>query len=72
MVLQIVVSGVVATVGGMLSLGVLLGFLLGLVGPEHTWSVIAGGMIIGGLPLLLGAVMFTMGVRSLNAAPTKI
>lgn len=67
-IVQLVAGGGIATLGGMILLGILLSFVMGLVGTEHRWTVLVGSAIIGGLPLALGVVLFIMGIRRLNAS----
>ncbi|MCC6397259.1 MAG: PrsW family intramembrane metalloprotease [Bacteroidetes bacterium] len=63
-----VMGGLLASFGGMVSLGLLLAFVLGGVQVEHTADVLVGGGLIGLLPLAGGMVMFLKGVRRMNSA----
>ncbi len=62
-------GGVIATMGGMVTLGLLLAFLLDAVSGDHTTDVLVGGSVIGVLPLVLGAWIFIRGVKRLNRRP---
>jgi len=61
-----VVGGVVASFGGMVTLGLLLAFMLGLVQPIHTVDVAIGGAVSGLAPLAVGIVVFKSGVKGMN------
>jgi RsiW-degrading membrane proteinase PrsW (M82 family) len=61
-----VVGGLVASFGGMVTLGLTLAFLIGLVRPEHVADVIIGGIVSGIAPLGIGAFVFRKGVRHMN------
>ncbi len=65
--LEVVLGGISASVGGMVTLGLALAFLIGAVQGEHTTDVLVGGVLIGLIPLVAGVVMFRRGVRGLNA-----
>lgn len=54
-----------ASVGGLFTLGIVVSLLQGKVESEKVGSVIAGGLIIGALPLGLGLVLFGKGLRRL-------
>ena len=61
-----VLGGLMASFGGMVTLGLLLAFMLGGVQDEHTVDVLVGGVLIGLLPFIGGMVVFLKGVRRMN------
>jgi hypothetical protein len=61
-----IVGGLVASFGGMVSLGLTLAFIIGVVRPEHAVDVIIGGIVSGLAPLAVGVFVFRKGVRHLN------
>lgn len=61
-----VVGGVVASFGGMVTLGLTLAFMIGVVRPEHTVDVAIGGIVSGLAPLAIGVMVFRKGVKHLN------
>jgi RsiW-degrading membrane proteinase PrsW (M82 family) len=65
-IMQITFGVIAASVGGMVALGLLLAFLLGIVAAGETADVLTGGAIIGALPLVTGGLLFRQGVRGLN------
>jgi hypothetical protein len=65
-ILQTVVGGVAASVGGVLTFGIALAFLLQVVLPEERLLVLWGGFMVGVAPLAIGGLLFFLGVRGLN------
>lgn len=65
-IMQITFGVIAASMGGMVALGLLLAFLLGIVAAGETADVLIGGAIIGALPLVTGGLLFRQGVRGLN------
>jgi protease PrsW len=63
---QIVLGVIGASVGGMVTLGLALAFILGVVAAEDATDVLLGGAVIGALPLAAGGAFFRQGVRGLN------
>ena len=61
-----VVGGIAASFGGMVTLGLTLAFMLGVVRPEHVVDVAIGGLVSGLAPLAIGVVVFRRGVKHLN------
>jgi RsiW-degrading membrane proteinase PrsW (M82 family) len=61
-----VVGGIVASFGGMVTLGLTLAFMIGVVRPEHMVDVAIGGVLSGIAPLAIGVVVFRKGVRWMN------
>lgn len=61
-----VAGGAVASFGGMVTLGLMLAFALGVVRPEHVSDVAIGGILSGLLPLAGGVWAFRKGVKYLN------
>jgi protease PrsW len=61
-----VAGGAVASFGGMVTLGLMLAFAIGVVRQEHVVDVAVGGVVSGLLPLAVGVWMFRKGVRHLN------
>lgn len=61
-----VVGGIVASFGGMVTLGLTLAFMIGVVRPEHVVDVAIGGLVSGLAPLAIGVVVFRRGVKHLN------
>lgn len=59
-------GGLLASFGGMVTLGLTLAFLIGAVLPEHRLDVLVGGAVSGLLPLLVGVVVFRKGVDVMN------
>jgi hypothetical protein len=68
-VVQIALGVIGASAGGMVALGLLLAFVLGIVSAEDRMDVLLGGAIIGVLPLAAGGLLFRSGVRRLNRNP---
>ncbi len=64
--LLVVGGGLLATGGGMVALAVLVAFAIGAVEPIDASYTIAGGLLIGLLPLAVGAFGFIQGVQRLN------
>ncbi len=64
-------GGLTASFGGLLALGVLLAFAIGTVPPDELVATVVGGVIIGGIPLVVGAVLFGMGIKKLNQGPPQ-
>lgn len=62
-----VAGGMMASFGGMVSLGLALAFLINAVQKEHRLDVVIGGVLVGLIPLVGGMVMFRSGVRGMNA-----
>ncbi len=62
-----ILGGLVASAGGLVSLGVLLGVLVG-VEIEDAAALVFGTVLLGVLPLGMGAGLFAWGVRRLNRA----
>ena len=60
------VGGVVASFGGMVTLGLMLAFMIGVVQPIHTVDVAIGGVVSGVAPLVIGVVVFRKGVKGMN------
>jgi protease PrsW len=63
---QIALGVVSASVGGMITFGLMLAFILGVVAAEDTTDVLLGGAMIGALPLIVGGSFFRQGVKGLN------
>lgn len=61
-----VVGGLVASFGGMVTLGLTLAFMIGVVRTEHIVDVAIGGVVSGLAPLAIGVVVFRKGVRWMN------
>jgi protease PrsW len=61
-----VVGGAVASFGGMVTLGLLLAFAIGVVRQEHVVDVAIGGVVSGLAPLAVGIVVFRKGVKYMN------
>jgi protease PrsW len=68
---QIALGVVSASMGGMVTLGLMLAFILGVVATEDTTDVLIGGMMIGALPLVIGGSFFRQGVKGLNRQNSK-
>jgi hypothetical protein len=62
-----ILGGLVASFGGMITLGLSLAFLIGGVQKEHTFDVLVGGVLVGLVPVGVGVPLFLHGVRGLNA-----
>jgi len=54
-------GGLVASVGGLFSLAIVLGILLD--PPDDLVSIIVAGVLVGWVPLGLGVLMFSKGIR---------
>jgi RsiW-degrading membrane proteinase PrsW (M82 family) len=67
--LQLVFGAVLATGGGLMTLGLTAAFFQGSVEPGKEGSVVVGGLIVGAAPLALGLWMF---VRGLNRMPKRV
>jgi protease PrsW len=65
-IVQTVLGGLAASVGGVLTFGITLAFLLQVVLPEERLLVLWGGFIVGVAPLAIGVLLFFLGVRGLN------
>jgi protease PrsW len=63
---QIALGVVSASLGGMITLGLLLAFILGVVASEDATDVLLGGAVIGALPLAAGGAFFRQGIKGLN------
>lgn len=61
-------GGGVASGGGLIVLGVLASLIFGDTDPDEIVQLLIGTAILGGVPLLLGALTFVAGVRRLNRA----
>jgi hypothetical protein len=59
-------GGLLASGGGVISLGVGLALAMGRMKSEEVAPTMCGGAIIGLFPLVLGGVIFMLGVRGLN------
>ncbi len=68
-ILEIALGVISASLGGMIALGLVLAFILGIVSADDRMDVLLGGAIIGLLPLLTGGLLFRFGVRGLNRNP---
>jgi len=64
--LLLVLGLLAASVGGLVTLGVVYALAMGQVPPWEQNQTIVGVVFIGVLPLLAGFVMFALGLRSLN------
>lgn len=64
--LMLVPGVLLASVGGLFSLGFVLGFTLGEVQSDEVVPLVMAAIVIGLLPLVLGVVLFAFGVRALN------
>jgi protease PrsW len=65
-IVQTVVGVLVASVGGILTFGISLAFLLQVVLPEERLLLLWGGFMVGVAPLATGILLFFLGVRGLN------
>lgn len=61
-----------ASVGGLVTLGVVLALAMGKVPPWEQNQTILGVVFIGVLPLVAGFVMFALGLRSLNRSSVAV
>ena len=66
--LLVVLGGLGAGVGGLVTLAVLVGSLIGGTDPDELRFLVLGTLIVGVLPALVGAGLFLWGVRRLNRA----
>jgi RsiW-degrading membrane proteinase PrsW (M82 family) len=62
-----IAGGMMASFGGMVSLGLILAFLIDAVQKEHRLDVVIGGVLVGLIPLVVGMGIFRSGVRGMNA-----
>lgn len=68
-----IIGGTMASFGGMVTLGLSLAFIIGVVQREHAVDVLIGGALIGLVPLAVGIVIFRTGIRGMNAgAPATV
>jgi protease PrsW len=65
-IVEIVLGVVSASLGGMVTLGLVLAFILGVVAADDATDVLIGGAMVGALPLFIGGVFFRHGVKGLN------
>jgi protease PrsW len=70
-ILQTVLGGLAASVGGVLTFGISLAFMLQVVLPEERLLLLWGGFIVGIAPLATGSLLFFLGVRGLNRLSAK-
>jgi hypothetical protein len=67
-VVLIVLGSLLASLGGLIVLGIGLGWLLEGVEPDEVGSLIAGAVVLGVLPLAGGLVLFVLGLKRMRAA----
>jgi len=67
--LMVAFGGLLASIGGMVLLGLALSYVLGQVQPDERVGVVVGAVMIGVLPAGLGLALFTKGIQRLNARP---
>jgi protease PrsW len=70
-VVLIVLGSLAAGAGGMIVLALMLAFAIGQVESNEAVSVILGGIIIGVAPLIVGLIMFILGILRLNRAAPR-
>lgn len=70
-ILSIVLGGILASIGGVFTLGILLGLALGHTDPSEVKNVVMGGVLVGVLPLIIGIFLFRGGLRGLNKGGAK-
>lgn len=70
-ILYIVIGAILASVGGLFTLGIILGVALGQNDPDQVKAVLMGGVLLGLLPLGVGIFLFRRGLRGLNQAEEK-
>lgn len=64
--LLVVPGFVLASGGGLIALGLTLGLALGDNKPDELVPLVVALVLVGVLPLLLGALLFALGIRALN------
>lgn len=68
-----VLGGLIATVGGFISLLIVLALAFGeRSAPGEAFYIAVGGCMIGGIPLLIGLVLFVFGVKRLHASRRRL
>ena len=66
--LQLVFGGLLGSVGGLVTLGVIAGIAMGSSSNQDTGNLVIGTAVIGVLPLGLGLFLFAGGVKKISAA----
>ena len=65
-------GGLLATGGGLVTLGLGMSLALGHVEAEDLAATLIGGMVLGILPLVVGLMLFVAGIRRLNQRPAPM
>ena len=66
---KLITGGVLASIGGLLTLAVILGVATGANASEDPGSLLIGTLIIGVLPLGLGLFLFARGIKGVSPTP---
>lgn len=65
---MLILGGLVASGGGLMTLGLVVAFATGQVASEEAIRVVVGGAVIGLLPLAVGGVLFGFGIKKIRQA----